>query len=194
MSDQTRGMTGAAADAIELLTSDHREVEQLFTQFEHAAADSKIAKEVADKIVRELSVHAVIEEEILYPALKDLGEAANGLREHSLDEHQDVKKLLASVDGKPADDPKVRQTFQKVKASVQEHVAEEEGKVFPFMKTKCGQEKLMQMGEAMAKAKKTAPTHPHPHAPNTPPGNVVAGMGAMVVDKIRDAARSAMKR
>src|SRR3954447_5208519 len=194
MGNDTRGMTGAAADAVELLISDHREVEQLFTMFENAASDSKVAKETADKIVRELSVHAVVEEEILYPALADLGDNADGLRQHSLDEHQEVKELLASVDGKPADDPKVRQAFQKLKQSVSEHVQEEEEKVFPLLRSRLGEERVMQMGEAIATAKKSAPTHPHPHAPSTPPGNVVAGMGAMVVDKIRDAARTALKR
>ncbi len=40
----------------------------------------------------------------------------------------------------------------------------------------------------MAKAKGLAPTHPHPHAPNTPPGNIVGGAAA-AVDKVRDAVR-----
>jgi hypothetical protein len=48
--------------------------------------------------------------------------------------------------------------------------------------------RLNELGTAMNKAKKAAPTRPHPNAPSTPPGNVVAGTVAAVVDKVRDAA------
>jgi hypothetical protein len=44
----------------------------------------------------------------------------------------------------------------------------------------------MQLGEKMVKAKAMAPTHPHPHAPNTPPGNIMAGPMAAMADKVRD--------
>ena len=50
--------------------------------------------------------------------------------------------------------------------------------------------RLEQMAKKMELARKAAPTHPHPHAPNTPPGNIAAGAVAAVVDKIRDALRS----
>jgi hypothetical protein len=50
------------------------------------------------------------------------------------------------------------------------------------------------MGQAMEKAKALAPTHPHPKAPNEPPGNIVAGLGAAVIDKVRDAAKAVMDR
>jgi hypothetical protein len=43
------------------------------------------------------------------------------------------------------------------------------------------------MGAKLAAAKKMAPTHPHPKAPNTPPGNIVGGVAAKVMDKARDA-------
>jgi len=44
----------------------------------------------------------------------------------------------------------------------------------------------MELGEKMAEAKAMAPTHPHPNAPNTPPGNIVAGPLAAIADKVRD--------
>jgi hemerythrin superfamily protein len=53
-------------DAIKLLTQDHREVEQLFEQFEKASKDEK-KEQIARKICTELKVHAMIEEEIFYP-------------------------------------------------------------------------------------------------------------------------------
>ena len=180
----TEGATGASADGLELLISDHREVEQLFSQFEAASPSSNIAQEIGEKIIKELSVHAVIEEQVLYPAARK--EIEDGEVDHAIDEHQEVKELLAKVDGKSVDDDEVRATFQEIKSNVEEHVQEEENEMFPKLRDKMDQEQLQKLGEQMEKAKKGAPTHPHPNAPNTPPGNVVAGVGASVVDRIRD--------
>jgi hemerythrin superfamily protein len=106
--------------------------------------------------------------------------------DHSLEEHQEVKELLAKVDGRPANDPEVRKTFGELKSAVEEHVSEEEGKLFPALRQHAKEDELMEMGEKMAKAKAMAPTHPHPNAPNTPPGNIVAGPLAAMADKVRD--------
>jgi len=182
------GSTGAAADVLEIVARDHREVEQLFRQFETADPSSDIARATAERIIRELSVHAVVEEEILYPALREVG-GGDALADHALEEHQELKETLASVDGKPVSDPSVRANLARVRTLVERHVGEEERDVFSHMRA-LGEERLMRIGTMLETAKKTAPTHPHPNAPNTPPGNVIAGMAAAVVDRMRDALRS----
>jgi hemerythrin superfamily protein len=186
MERQANTMTGVRADAIEMLTTDHREVEQLFRQYEAAGNDDNVAHHAAEQIIRELSIHAAVEEMILYPMIRKIDPKQNDLVDHSLEEHQEVKELLAKVDGRPANDPEIRQVFATLKSSVEEHVAEEEGKLFPALRSHVKQDELMQLGEQMAKAKATAPTHPHPNAPNTPPGNIVAGPLAAMADKVRD--------
>jgi len=186
MSSTNPGMTGARADAIELLTSDHREVEQFFRQYEAATHDDGVAHHAAEQIIKELSVHAAIEEMILYPTMRQVAPDQKGLVDHSLEEHQEVKELLGRVDGKPANDAEVRKLFGELKSSVEEHVSEEEGKLFPALRQHVKEDQLMELGEKMAKAKAMAPTHPHPNAPNTPPGNIVAGPLAAIADKVRD--------
>lgn len=185
------GTTGP--DALELLTSDHRTVDQLFTQLNAATADPETARQTAEEIISELSVHAVIEEMVLYPAVRQALPDGDDLAEEAIEEHQELKELLASVDGKPADDPDVRATFQTIQETLEHHVGEEEQELFPALRSSLDQEKLNQLGAAMDKAKGAAPTRPHPKAPSTPPGNLIAGLGAAVVDKVRDAARSAMR-
>jgi hemerythrin superfamily protein len=182
----THDTSGARADAIELLMSDHREVEQFFRQYEAATNDAGVAMNAAHEIIRELSVHAAVEEMILYPMLREVDPDQAGLVDHSIEEHQEVKELLAQVDGRPANDPEIRQIFAQLKASVEEHVAEEEGKVFPALRSNAKEDELMELGEKIAHAKTMAPTHPHPNAPSTPPGNIVAGPLAAVADKVRD--------
>jgi hemerythrin superfamily protein len=186
MSTTNPAMTGARADAIELLTSDHREVEQFFKQYEAAGHDDGVACHAAEEIIKGLSVHAAVEEMILYPMMRKVAPEQKGLVDHSLEEHQEVKELLAKVDGKPANDAEVRKIFGKLKSSVEEHVSEEEGKLFPALRQHVKEDELMELGEKMAKAKAMAPTHPHPNAPNTPPGNIVAGPLAAMADKVRD--------
>jgi len=182
------GTTGARADALELIASDHRAVEQLFRALEAADPQSDIARATAERIIRELSVHATVEEEMFYPALRTLP-GGDSLADHAVDEHQELKELLASVDGKAVDDPDVRSTFARIRATVETHVADEESVLFGRMR-ELGEPRLMEMGSKMETAKKAAPTHPHPRAPNTPPGNVIAGLAAAAVDRVRDAIRS----
>ncbi|MEY2475838.1 MAG: hypothetical protein QOG87_1153 [Actinomycetota bacterium] len=191
---QNEGITGASADAIELLIADHRTVEQLFKQYGAATNDPGVANYAAETIVRELSIHAVIEEQVLYPMIRRTLPDGDALADHALREHQEVKELLTEVDGKDATDPEVRATLVKIDQSVAKHVEEEEHELFPAMRECCGQDDMQRMGRAMAFAKTIAPTHPHPGAPNRPPANIVAGLGAAVIDKVRDAAKSIMDR
>lgn len=186
MTTQGNTVTGARADAIELLTTDHREVEEFFKRYESAANDDGVAHHAAENIIRELSIHAAVEEMILYPLMRKTDSGNNGLVDHSLEEHQQVKELLSKVDGRPANDPEVRKLFGELKAAVEEHVSEEEGKLFPALRSQVKAGELMALGEKMANAKAMAPTHPHPNAPNQPPGNIVAGPLAAMADKVRD--------
>ena len=179
------------ADALELLIADHREVDQLFELMVTARASNDVEGQryVFDHVVHDLSVHAVIEEEILYPAMRKALPDGDQQVEHALEEHQQAKELLTRIDGKSPDDTDAQSAFDELVIAIREHVEEEEGELFAQMRSACSQDDLVDMGVKLEKARKAAPTHPHPHAPNTPPGNMIAGGVAMVLDKIRDAVR-----
>ena len=59
---------------------------------------------------------------------------------------------------------------------------EEEGDLFPKVRKAMTRNELADLGARMEEAKMTAPTRPHPRAPDTPPGNLVAGPMAAVMD------------
>lgn len=184
--------TGARVDAIELIRSDHREVEQLFSQLE-AATNDETKLELGQRIIEELSVHAVVEEMILYPGTRRA--AGEGpLVDHAIEEHDRLKRVLADLDGKKPTDERFTAGFTLAKQLVEEHVAEEEGELLPKLRNAVDAEELHRMGAAMEKAKKLAPTRPHPHAPSTPPGNIVLGPVVGLVDRLRDAARDAFAK
>ena len=177
--------TTTQQNAIELLTTDHAEVEQMFLQIE-AMPESDSRTELIQGVIRELSVHAAIEEQILYPAMRNALPDGETLVQEAIEEHQQVKETLAAIER--TDAPTERdQLLVTLMSNVRHHVEEEETELFPKLKASIGSSELQEMGSKLAGAKKLAPTHPHPNAPNTPPGNIVGGVAAAAIDKARDA-------
>ncbi|MCA1842108.1 MAG: hemerythrin domain-containing protein [Actinobacteria bacterium] len=184
-------------NAITLLKQDHRTVEELFKRFESLGPRAyKGKRNVVDRIVAELSVHAVIEEMVLYPAIRaEFGQHdVSDLVLESLEEHHVVKWTLSELDGM---DPEAERFDAKVKVlmeSVRHHVKEEERDLFPAVSKVFGRTRLEELGETLARAKDGAPTRPHPRSPDEPPGNIVAGAGAAVMDKARDTGRKVVRQ
>lgn len=182
-------------DAITLLTRDHQTMEKLFQRFENTGPRAmKTRKQLAERIVEELSVHAAIEEQVLYPAIREnLPEVEDDVLE-ALEEHHVAKWVLSEIDGMEPEHERFRAKVIVLIESVRHHVEEEEEILFPKVSAALDAEQLEQVGQALADAKRIAPTRPHPRAPDTPPGNVAAGAGAAWLDKARDAGRKAAKK
>jgi len=172
-------------DAIQLLTADHTDVEQLFLQIE-SGTEGATRDDLIANVVRELSIHSAIEEQVLYPAMRKALPDGETLVQEAIDEHQEVKETLAAIER--ADSPSARDPLlESLIADVRHHVEEEETELFPKLRASVATQELQDMGTKLAAAKKVAPTHPHPKAPNTPPGNIVGGAAAAVMDRARDA-------
>jgi hemerythrin superfamily protein len=177
-------------DAITLLREDHRTVEKLFKQFEKAGERATKTKwETVKKISKELSVHAAIEEQIFYPAIRNEVEDATDEVLEALEEHHIVKWLLSELDGMTPKDERYDAKVTVLIELVRHHVDEEEHDLFPEVRESLGRKRLAEIGAAMEEAKKAAPTRPHPRQPDEPPGNVIVGAVAGVVDKARDTLR-----
>jgi hemerythrin superfamily protein len=191
-------------DAITLLKNDHKTVEDLFKRFEKLGPRAVKSKEdVVARIIRELSIHAAIEEMLFYPAIREAVDDGNGdidaanIKDgvlESLEEHHIVKWLLSELDGMSAENERFDAKVTVLTENVRHHVEEEEGDLFPQVQKLLGRQRLAELGDAMAKAKKTVPTHPHPRSPDEPPGNLVAGAGAALVDKALDAGRKLVQQ
>ena len=172
-------------DAIQLLTADHTEVEQMFRQLEAMPTGDAKGQLVSD-VIRQLSIHAAIEEQILYPAMRKALPDGETLVQEAIDEHQQVKEILAAIEKADTDFKQTPLVTQLIE-NVRHHVDEEETELFPKLRASIASAELEAIGGKLAAAKKMAPTHPHPNAPNTPPGNIVGGAAAAVMDKARDA-------
>ena len=174
-------------DAITFLKNDHDTVEQLFKRFEKAGDRAHVQKrQIVDRIIEELSVHAAIEEQVFYPVARAAVPGTEDIALESLEEHHIVKWLLSElVDMDPAHerfDAKVTVLIENVR----HHVEEEESDFFPKVRKQLGRNELADLGETLADAKKSAPTKPHPRMPDTGPANVVAGAIAGVADRVGD--------
>ena len=172
-------------DAITLLKNDHKTVKDLFRRFEKAKND-RTRKTVVQDIIKELSVHAAIEEQVFYPAVRQSVEGTEDVVLESLEEHHIVKWTLSELDGMAADHERFVPKVTVLIESVKHHIEEEESEMFPKVRSALGRKKLAEIGDVMEKARKAAPSRPHPKAPDTPPGNLVAGVAAGAVDKARD--------
>ena len=182
-----------ATDAIKLLKNDHRTVESLFSHFESASEPSQ-RKLLVEEIIRELSIHASLEEQFLYPAVQQSLPEGERLAREARQEHHEMKEALSDLDGMDGDHPELVSKVRSLIQDVNHHVREEEAEMFPRFQKALRKKRLREMGEAMEVGRLVAPTRPHPRAPDTPPGVVVAAAAAAVVDRARDAARDVSRR
>ncbi|MBA2965117.1 MULTISPECIES: hemerythrin domain-containing protein [Ramlibacter] len=133
----------AAKDACELLDADHIAVKHLFVDYARLAyaPDAPGAAERADiamKICNELTVHAQIEEEIFYPALRKVVPDAAGLLDEARQEHQQVKNLISQVREMGTADTTMDQLVADLARAVEHHVKEERDELFPKAKAAKG--------------------------------------------------------
>jgi hemerythrin-like domain-containing protein len=156
-------------DAIVLLKDDHKTVEKLFKQFEKAGDGAKKEKrDLVDRMIEELSVHAFIEEQIFYPVARGgVPETEDHVLE-SLEEHHIVKWVLDELKDMSPEDERFDAKVTVLMENVRHHVEEEEQDWFPEVRKGLGRKKLQEVGAELEKAKKTAPRTPRPTAPDEP--------------------------
>lgn len=137
--------------AIEMLKTDHQRVQGLFEDYETAGGDDKIS--LARKIMKELEIHAAIEEEIFYPAFREkAGKEGEDMVIEALEEHQAVKTALRELKATEPDDDSFDGTFQDMIHDVMHHVAQEEGDMLPLAEEVLA-EALEELGTEMQRRK-----------------------------------------
>lgn len=127
--------TRAAKDACDLLDADHKAVKKLFKEYEEltgSRARSAIQKkkDLAQQICQELTVHAQIEEEIFYPALREAIKETDLLDEAAV-EHQSAKELIAQIQAAGEPDEMFDAKVKVLGEYIDHHVKEERGEIFP---------------------------------------------------------------
>lgn len=172
---------------VDLLQEDHEQVKVLFGQLTSAPPEGR--EDLFCHLVTELVRHEVAEEVVVYPAIRS--DAPDGKAEVKprLQEQAEAEEKLAKMEKLDPTTPEFASELAELKSAVLAHAQAEEETIFPLLRALEGDDKLMEMGTKYERAKSSAPTHPHPHAPDTPPANRVLGPIAALFDKARDAAK-----
>ena len=138
-------------DAIALLKEDHRQVEDLFEQFEKARGDERKQK-LALEICKELTIHTMIEEEIFYPACE--GKVEEDLLKESFVEHDAAKVLIAEIQSAEPSEDFYEAKVKVLKEEIEHHVEEEEQpKKGLFAQAREADVDVGALGEQMARRK-----------------------------------------
>lgn len=138
-----------AMDAIALLKADHGTVSELFADYEKANSGTK-KKALVTEICTELSVHAQVEEEIFYPAVKTALKDKLLVPEATV-EHAGIKELIAQLEGVEPGGVIYDAKVKVLSEYVEHHVKEEQGEMFP--KVKASSLDLVELGARMATRK-----------------------------------------
>lgn len=132
-------------DAIALLKADHEAVSQLFAEFEKTRASAK-KKALVAEICAALTVHAQIEEEVFYPAVK-AALKDKLLVPEAMVEHTSVKELIAQLEGVEPDGEMYDAKVKVLSEYVKHHVKEEQEEMFP--KAKASSADMAELGARM---------------------------------------------
>jgi hemerythrin superfamily protein len=142
--------------------------------------------------VTDLVKHAEMEEQVFYPAVREEIDGLDDEIDEDLEEHHAAELLLDELDGATsADLPRFDAKVTVLKENVLHHMEEEETDLLPKVREELDERRRRELGHAMVQAWRIAPTRPHPRAPDTPPGNLIAGVPAAAADVAVETARGA---
>jgi hemerythrin superfamily protein len=151
---RSKGAGTSTPDAIDLLIADHREVKALFKEYDKlvkAEADAGERQVVAAQICVMLTAHATAEEELFYPAAREVLGDDEDLVDEADVEHASAKELIAQIEAGSPDDPLYDARVKVLGEYIDHHVKEEEGEMFP--KIRKSELDLDAMGEEIAARK-----------------------------------------
>lgn len=178
---------GHGGNVIDELVTDHREVEEIFGKIEALPPGDKNRKVYVDQATMELVRHSVAEEAYLYPAVREHVAGGDALADKEIEDHSQAEQIMKDLESCQADDPQFDTLTGRLMSEIRAHVRDEEENLFPRLRASCPPEALDRLGDKVRQAKKTAPTRPHPSAPDKPPANKLLAPGAGLVDRLRDA-------
>ncbi len=140
-------------NAFELLKQDHEKVSGIFEKLEPTTERGvKTRTELFAQLKQELEIHARVEEEIFYPAIKNAKETRDITLE-AYEEHHVVKQLLTELEELPVDDETWGAKLKVLKENVEHHVEEEEDEMFKSAREVLSKDEIEELGTRMEAAK-----------------------------------------
>jgi len=135
-------------DVVDKIEHDHREVEQLFSEFERSG-DRSIALKICD----ELELHTAAEEAEVYPVLAEEAREEDAVDEAE-EEHEEARELIEQIRA-ASDDDELKTLVGRLKDAVEHHVEEEEADILPRAREELPAEELEDLGARFEAAKES---------------------------------------
>jgi len=156
------GQRGSGQDAVEFLVDEHAAVDQLFVRYEQmeSTADPTMRRDLVDRIIGQLRLHAAMEEQAFYPSVAEVLAEDPSIVEESLQEHAKAKADLATLEETDAHEPAFDVMVQHLIQDVRHHVNEEEHEVLPKLRAAVGEGWLIELGDALRRTKASLATEP----------------------------------
>jgi hemerythrin-like domain-containing protein len=182
------------ANVFDVLRKDHQEVKRILAELETgptaaagANADQlELRAKLVDQLIVEESKHEAVEEEYFWPTVRDKVPDGDRLADEAIEQEQNGKYVLNDLLGLDPSHPKFEELVRKFIADGREHIAFEENRVWPELQKVLSAEEANELGDKLEKAKKIAPTRPHPHIPPRPGILKATGPAVAGADKARD--------
>jgi hemerythrin-like domain-containing protein len=150
-----------STDAIVLLKNDHKDIRKAFNDFEQAGENAHAAKgKIVDRIIELLTVHTYLENEIMYPRVRELLPEVEDDVLESYEEHHVADVLVMELSAMKPDDERFTAKTTVLIENVRHHIEEEEDEWFPKVREGLGRKVLQDLGAEMIEARKTAPKRP----------------------------------
>lgn len=137
-------------DALKTLTDDHAKVKAMLSKLDETTERSeKTRTEMLQTLKNELVVHETIEEEILYPALKEHAKTKDIALE-GYEEHHVVDQIMSELEATPVDDETWGAKLTVMKENLEHHIEEEEGEMFKKARQVMSEDELSELGDRMS--------------------------------------------
>jgi hemerythrin superfamily protein len=153
-------VTGMSSDAIVLLKQDHKKLRELFRDFRSTKDDADRKSELVAEIIELLTVHTYIENEVMYPKVRELLPDVEDDILESYEEHHVADVLCVELYGMKADAERFDAKTTVLIENVSHHMEEEEQGWFPKVRDGLGRKQLADLGEQLLAAKEKAPRTP----------------------------------
>jgi hemerythrin-like domain-containing protein len=150
-----------STDAIVILKDEHKDILRAFRDFEKAGEKAFKAKgEIVDRIIELLTVHTYIENEVMYPRVRELVPDLEDDVLESYEEHHVADVLVMELAAMESTDERFTAKTTVLIESVRHHIEEEESEWFPQVRETLGRKVLQDLGAQMLEARERAPRRP----------------------------------
>ena len=150
-----------SSDAIVMLKEDHKEILRCFKDFEQAGENAVKRKgDLVDRMIELLTAHTYVENEVMYPRVRELVPDLEDDVLESYEEHHVADVLVVELAAMKPDDERFTAKTTVLIENVRHHIEEEEQEWFPQVREALGRTKLQEIGAEMAEAKERAPRRP----------------------------------